>query len=186
MTYRLPTQEDIDEEERYENFKGLLIKLLSNRESQTKDNKKTVELNNLLLEQKSYRENLMKSFVGFTSGVIPKEFLEVVSKTEANINDIEQNLAELQTRINIKKTTINIYSENDIIDLYKTEDGRLKINQFFVANDITFKFNFDKTTRTLFAKIFQNGFEIDRIAKKFNLHNPLKEFGINNLNEYFN
>ncbi|MEW3673949.1 recombinase family protein, partial [Pseudomonas aeruginosa] len=83
-----------------------------------------------------------------TSGVIPKEFLEVVSKTEASINDIEQNLAELQTQINIKKTTINIYSENDIIDLYKTEDGRLKINQFFVANDITFKFNFDKTTRT--------------------------------------
>lgn len=186
MTYRLPTKEDIDEEERAENFRELLIKLLSNRESQTKDNKKIVELNNLLLEQKSYRDNLMKSFAGFTSGVIPKEFLDVVSKTEANINDIEQNLAELQTQINIKKTTINIYSENDIIDLYKTEDGRLKINQFFIANDITFKFNFEKASRTLFAKIFQNGFEIDRIAKQFRLHNPLKEFGINNLNEYFN
>ncbi|MGY2204037.1 recombinase family protein [Pseudomonas haemolytica] len=186
MRYRLPTQEDIDEEERVENFKELLIKLLSNRENQTKDNKIIVELSNLLLEQKSYRDNLMKSFAGFTSGVIPQEFLQVVSKTEATINDIEQNLAELQTQINIKKTTINIYSENDIIDLYKTEDGRLKINQFFVANDITFKFKFDKTTRTLFAKIFQNGFEIDRIAKHFSLHNPLKEFGINNLNEYFN
>lgn len=186
MRYSLPTQEGIDEEERSENFRELLIKLLSNRDNQAKDNKKIVGLNNLLLEQKSYKENLMKSFAGFTSGVIPKEFLEVVSKTEEKISEIEQALVELQTQINIKKTTINIYSERDVIDLYKTENGRLKINQFFIANDITFKFSFDKPTRTLFAKIFQNGFEIDRIAKQFDLHNPLKEFGINNLNEYFN
>lgn len=186
MKYSLATQESINKEERAENFRDLLITLLSNRENQSKDNNRIVELNNLLLEQKSYRDNLMKSFAGFTSGVIPKEFLDVVSKTETAINNLEQKLAEIQTQINIKKTTISIYSESDIIELYKTENGRLKINQFFIANNITFKLNFDKPTRTLFAKIFQNGFEIDRIAKQFRLHNPLKEFGIDNLNEYFN
>jgi len=186
MKYSLPTEEDIANEKQAENFRGLLIKLLSNKENQTQDNKKLFELNNLLLEQVSYRENLVKSFAGFTSGIIPKEFLETVSKTEKTISDLEQELAQLKTLINIKKTTISIYSENDIIDLYKTEKGRLKINEFFIANDISFRFNFDKPLRTLFARIYQNGSEIDRIAKKFSLHNPLKEFGINNLNEYFN
>ncbi|MDH1012229.1 recombinase family protein [Pseudomonas nicosulfuronedens] len=186
ITYSHATNEHLEEEEKLENFKDLLISLLSSKKRIAADNKKVIGLSNSLLEQKSYKENLVKSFSGFTNGVIPKEFLEVVSKTEIKINEIEAELSKLQAEINTRKTSINIYSENDIIDLYKTEEGRLKINQFFISNDIVFGFNFETESRTLYGKIYYQGMMIDKIAKQFSLHNPLKEFGINNLNEYFN
>lgn len=182
----MATPEDNEIDEKIESFRELLISLLSNKKRQAADNKKLVELRNALLEQKSYKDNLLKSFAGFTNGIIPHEFLAVVSSTELKINDIEAELSKLQVEINTRKTSINIYSENDIIELYNTEEGRLKINQFFITNDIVFKFNFEKETRTLYCKIHYQGMMIDRIAKQFDLHNPLKEFGINNLNEYFN
>uniref|UniRef100_UPI001CF66150 recombinase family protein n=1 Tax=Pseudomonas putida TaxID=303 RepID=UPI001CF66150 len=182
----MATPEDNEIEEKIESFRELLISLLSNKKRQAADNKKLVELRNALLEQKSYKDNLLKSFAGFTNGVIPHEFLAVVSSTELKINDIEAELSKLQAEINTRKTSINIYSENDVIELYSTEEGRLKINQFFIANDIVFRFSFEKETRTLYCKINYQGMMIDRIAKQFDLHNPLKEFGIKNLNEYFN
>ncbi|HEQ0064525.1 TPA: recombinase family protein [Pseudomonas aeruginosa] len=176
----------IEEEDATMNFRDLLFKLLSNKTSKAADNKKAYELNNLLLEQRSYKENLLKSFSGFTSGIIPAEFLEVVSKTELKISETELALSKLQAEINTKRTAINIYSENDIIDLYKTEQGRLRLNQFFINNDIVFKLEFEKSTRTLYGKIYHEGKFVDLIAKQFNLHNPLKEYGIDNLNQYFN
>lgn len=182
----MATPEDNEIDEKIESFRELLISLLSNKKRQAADNKKLVELRNALLEQKSYKDNLLKSFAGFTNGIIPHEFLAVVSSTELKINDIEAELSKLQVEINTRKTSISIYSENDIVELYNTEEGRLKINQFFITNDIVFKFNFEKETRTLYCKIHYQGMMIDRIAKQFDLHNPLKEFGINNLNEYFN
>lgn len=182
----MATPEDNEIEEKIESFRELLVSLLSNKQRQATDNKKLVELRNALLEQKSYKDNLMKSFAGFTNGIIPQEFLAVVSSTELKINEIEGELSKLQAEMNTRKTSINIYSENDVIELYSTEEGRLKINQFFIANDIVFRFSFEKETRTLYCKINYQGMMIDRIAKQFDLHNPLKEFGINNLNEYFN
>lgn len=186
MKYRLPTDQDLEEEERYDNFQSLLVDLLNNKKNQLIDNKKVVDLRTSLLEHQNRKDNLLKSFAAFADGVVPKEFMNVVIETQSKITEIETALAELQTQINIKKTTISIYSERDIIELYKTELGRLKLNQFFIMNNIIFKLNYDKSTRTLFAKIFKDGYEIDRIAKKFSLHNPLKDFGINHLNEYFN
>ena len=182
----MATPEDNEIEEKIESFRELLVSLLSNKQRQATDNKKLVELRNALLEQKSYKDNLMKSFAGFTNGIIPQEFLAVVSSTELKINEIEGELSKLQAEMNTRKTSINIYSENDVIELYSTEEGRLKINQFFIANDIVFRFSFEKETRTLYCKINYQGMMIDKIAKQFDLHNPLKEFGINNLNEYFN
>ncbi|QJQ13330.1 recombinase family protein [Pseudomonas putida] len=180
------TPEDKEIEDKIESFRELLVSLLSNKKRQATDNKKLVELRNALLEQKSYKDNLMKSFAGFTNGIIPQEFLAVVSSTELKINDIEGELSKLQAEMNTRKTSINLYSENDVIELYSTEEGRLKINQFFIANDIVFKCNFEKATRTLYCKIHYQGMMIDKIAKQFDLHNPLKKFGINNLNDYFN
>ncbi|KWS32318.1 hypothetical protein AL060_05715, partial [Pseudomonas syringae pv. rhaphiolepidis] len=179
-------EQAIEEEHATENFKDLLFKLLSSKTSKASDNKKAYELNNLLLEQKSYKENLLKSFSGFTSEIIPSEFLEVVSKTELKISETELALSKLQAEINTKRTEINIYSENDIIDLYKTEQGRLRLNQFFINNGIVFKLQFERSSRTLYGKIYHEGRFVDLIAKKFNLHNPLKEYGIDNLNQYFN
>ncbi|MCE1007827.1 recombinase family protein [Pseudomonas monteilii] len=179
-------QDAIEAEDRALNFKDLLIKLLSNKDNDLKDSKRINSLNNSLLEQKSYKENLLKSFKSFTSGIIPKEFLEVVSSTDIKINETEAELFKLKADMNARATTLEIYSFQDVIELYKTEEGRLKINHFFTSNDITFNFILDKKSRTLFCKIYQHGFMIDKIARQFSLHNPLKEFGINNLNEYFN
>ncbi|MEI1013207.1 recombinase family protein [Pseudomonas aeruginosa] len=186
VEFATATQEDLEIEEKIESFRGLLINLLSSKKRQATDNKQLVKLRSELLEQKSYKDNLIKSFSGFTNGLIPTEFLNVASKTEARINEIEAELSKLQAEINTRKTTISIYSESDIIELYKSEEGRLKINQFFISNEISFKFRFESNTRTLFCKIYYQGTMIDRVAKSFSLHNPLKEFGINNLNEYFN
>lgn len=186
MKYSLPTEQSIKDEERYDSFQSLLVELLNNKKNQIVDNKKVIDLRSSLLEHKNRKDNLLKSFSGYSDGVLPKEFMDVVVQTQTTIIEIETALADLHTQISIKKTTISIYSEQDVIDLYKTELGRLKLNQFFIINNIVFKLNFDKATRTLYAKIFKDGFEIDRIAKQFKLHNPLKQFGINNLNEYFN
>ncbi|WP_162887110.1 recombinase family protein, partial [Pseudomonas syringae] len=92
MKISLPTPEAAEEEARNENFKGLLIKLLSTTEMQAQDNKKLLDLNNELLKKISYRENLVRSFSTYTDGVIPKLFLDSISKTESEIKSLEQSI----------------------------------------------------------------------------------------------
>lgn len=190
MKYRFLTQEEMEEEdiffETYEDFKHLLIDLLNSKAAIKEDNAKEIALKNDLLQQRSYRENLIKSFESFSDGIIPPEFIKRISDTDQKIKSLEDEVVKLQTSINMKKTTIDIYSERDIIELYKTEDGRLKINNFFIMNEITFRFSFDTKSRNLCCRVLKNGIEIDRVAEKFHLHNPLRDYGIANLNTYFN
>ncbi len=167
-------------------FQKTLFKLLTSTEKDKALEEKISHVKNLLLEQKNYQDNLNKSFDAYTDGIIPSSFIKRAQETEVRIEKLERELAELNTENSTRYTSLMVHSYNDIIDLYKTENGRLKLNNFFTSNNITFSFLFNQKSRLLNCKIYYKGVHVDRVNKTFPLHNPLKEFGIFNLNEYFN
>lgn len=167
-------------------FHKTLFKLLTSTEKDKELEKKISHVKKLLLEQKNYQDNINKSFEAFTDGIIPAAFIKKASETEIKIETLERELAELNIESSTRNVSLLVHSYNDIIDLYKTEAGRLKINSFFTSNNIAFSFSFDQKTRMLRCKVYYKDIHVDVINKKFPLHNPLKEFGIDNLNQYFN
>lgn len=167
-------------------FQKTLFKLLTSTVKDKALEQKISQVKNLLLEQKNYQDNINKSFEAFKDGIIPSAFIKKASETESKIESLEKELAELNAEHSTRSISLNVHSYNDIIDLYRTETGRQKINKFFISNNITFNFSFEQKARMLRCKIYYKGIHVDVVNKKFPLHNPLKEFGIDNLNEYFN
>lgn len=167
-------------------FQKTLFKLLTSTVKDKALEQKISQVKNLLLEQKNYQDNINKSFEAFKDGIIPIAFIKKASETETKIESLEKELAELNAEHSTRSISLNVHSYNDIIDLYRTETGRQKINKFFISNNITFNFSFEQKARILRCKIYYKDIHVDVVNKKFPLHNPLKEFGIDNLNEYFN
>jgi hypothetical protein len=145
------------------------------------------EKENELAKAKSLYENLAASFSQFSDGRIPSFFIQQMADAELAYENAKADIDALSAQIDNAESSLEIYSYKDIIELYSTDEGRLKLNHFFKSNGFKFIFNYEAKTRTLFMAVRDKAdSEIYRVGKKFPLHNPLKEFGIDNLNAHMN
>lgn len=177
------TDKQIEEEAAAENFREILAQLLARKEAVGSKHKELALAENEFRKHKNKLENYEKS-LSSGDGNISATFMKMLSAQELLVADAEKKMNELQTEIAKSRSDITFYNYRDVIELNKTQEGRLKINQFFLQNNITFNFRYEKETRTLFAKINQGEFEVEVQAKTFSILNPLAEYGLKNMAEY--
>jgi len=135
-----------------------------------------------LTTEKTTLEMLEASLAQF-DGIIPNTFIRRVADSEARITVLESEIQKLEGTLAIEAETLEITTYEDIIALYETEEGRLKLNTFFITRGITFDVKIDKETNLVGMDIRIKG------EKDFNLYThqffkqkaPLTPFGIPDL-----
>lgn len=176
-----------DDENDIENFENQFLSLFSKSTATEAVKTDFYKAENVLAKAKSIYENLTASFSQFSDGRIPSFFIKQMSDAEQAYENAKADVDALSAQIDNAESSLEIYSYKDIIDLYSSDEGRLKLNHFFKSNGFKFIFNYEAQTRTLFMTVRdKTDAEIYRVGKNFSLHNPLKEFGIDNLNEQMN
>ncbi|HGE2360458.1 TPA: recombinase family protein [Pseudomonas aeruginosa] len=176
-----------DDENDIENFENQFLSLFSKSTATEAIKTDFYKAENELAKAKTIYENLTASFSQFSDGRIPSFFIQQMSEAEQAYEKAKADVDALGAQIDNAENSLEIYSYKDIIELYSTDEGRLKLNHFFKSNGFKFIFNYEPKTRTVFMTVKDKvDAEIYRVGKKFTLHNPLKEFGIDNLNEQMN
>ncbi|EMM2237739.1 recombinase family protein [Pseudomonas aeruginosa] len=177
------TDEQESEIERAENFRGILAQLLARKEAVGDKHRELTKAENEYRGHKIKLENYEKSLAS-GDGVISNTFMKLLATQEQLVADAEQKVNELKSVIIKSKTDITFYNYKDVIELNKSQEGRLKMNQFFLQNGITFRFKYDKPSRTLIARIYQGEHNVEIQAKEFPILNPLGEYNLKNLALY--
>lgn len=116
-------------------------------------------------------------------GLIPKTFIKRIADTEARITALEVEIQTLEGSLAIEAETLEVTTYQDILDLYATEQGRLKLNTFFISRGITFEVNSDKESNMVGLQIKIKGDEKFNLSayQYFTTKEPLKPFGIPDL-----
>lgn len=109
-----------------------------------------------------------------------------MADAELAYENAKADIDALSAQIDNAESSLEIYSYKDIIELYSSDEGRLKLNHFFKSNGLKFVFNYEAKTRTVFMVVRDKKTMKFIGLAKFTLHNPLKEFGIDNLNAHMN
>ncbi|EPJ77215.1 resolvase domain-containing protein [Pseudomonas sp. CFII64] len=178
----------LENEQDSENLNDALLDFFSNSKLDQSVSVELIEKEKLLANAKSLYENLTASLSNYADGKIPKIFIDKVIIAEEAVSVLSSEVDELAGELHKERTDIDIYSSSDILSLYDDESGRLKLNTFFKENKFEFVFTCDRKTRTVFMTLRDKSKDIQlaRVGKRFTLHHPLKEFGINSLSEYMN
>lgn len=134
----------------------------------------------LLSTEKQTLEMLEKSLSQY-SEIIPKTFIKKIAESEAKISTLEKEIQNINGDILNKSENLEITTHEDILKLYETEEGRLKLNSFFISRGIIF----------VIRKIDNHMIQMDVKIKEdpnFNINlfhtmrePPLKDFGLNDL-----
>ena len=135
-----------------------------------------------LTSEKTALEMLDASLAQF-DGMIPKTFIKRIADTEARITDLEVEIQNLEGSLAIEAETLEVTTYQDILNLYATEQGRLKLNTFFISRGITFSVNIDKETNTVGLTVRlkdDSDFKI-YTHQFFTQKQPLEPFGIPDL-----
>lgn len=136
----------------------------------------------LLSTERNTLEMLDASLAQFDE-LIPKTFIKRVADTESRITTLEREIQNLEGALTIESESIKITTPKDIIDLYETEEGRLKLNTFLVSRGIFFEVIWHKDTNRviLTAKIKDDEKTSLQVAQGFRHTEPLSPFGISDL-----
>jgi hypothetical protein len=129
-------------------------------------------------------ENYEKSVDGL-DGNIPRIIVNNMKKLEVAIDDQTKLVDKLSGEHGASITDIKLTTYEDVIERFRTEKGRLELNQFFKASGIQFKFKYDKVARGLHMWVSRNDQEILSTSRKFSLHKPLAHFGIPRLADLY-
>lgn len=135
-----------------------------------------------LTSEKNTLDMLEASLAQF-DGLIPKVFIKRVADSEARITAIESEIQNLEGSLTIEAETLEITTYNDILDLYQTEEGRLKLNTFFISRGIIFHVQFGKESNTVALTIHIKGEDGSKLYthQQFGTNDPLKPFGVPDL-----
>ena len=135
-----------------------------------------------LTSEKNTLDMLEASLAQF-DGLIPKIFIKRVADSEARITAIESEIQNLEGSLIIEAETLEITTYNDILDLYQTEEGRLKLNTFFISRGIIFHVQFGKESNTVVLTIRIKGEDGSKLYthQQFGTNDPLKPFGVPDL-----
>lgn len=106
----------------------------------------------LLNTDKRALEMLDASLAQF-DGIIPHTFIKRIAECEARITALESEIQKLEGDLTIQAETLEITTYKDILDLYETEDGRLKLNTFFINRGIIFEINKPEETTYIFLTV---------------------------------
>ncbi|MDG2970083.1 recombinase family protein [Pseudomonas extremaustralis] len=142
------------------------------------------EASEVLAGLKEKYENIEKSLDGF-DGKIPMPIIKRLESLEIAIDDQVALIDKLSDEYESSVTDIKLTTIDDVVEQFRTEEGRLKLNQFFKASKIVFKFRYDKSTRSLHMWVNRDTQEILSISRKFPLHKPLSHFGIPRLADLY-
>lgn len=116
----------------------------------------------------------------------PKIYVKKLSELEAQYDEIKKEIEILESQ---STEQIEIQDELTVIELFRNESGRLKLNRFFKENNIVFNVSHDKQERTTQFEIRRkNGVTDERISlnlKTFPLKDILQEFGLVDLQTMF-
>lgn len=117
---------------------------------------------------------------------VPSIFVRKLSELEILHDKLKLEIEILESK---SIETIEIQDELTVIELFKSEPGRLKLNRFFKENDIVFYVSHEKKSRTTNFEIKRRNNDIDeRLSlnnKIFPLKNILKEFDLVDLQTMF-
>ena len=118
---------------------------------------------------------------------VPTVYIKEMSNIEIEIESLKKSVALLE---NVQHESINIEDTRSVIDLFKTDEGRAKLNSFFKSNDIVFYVSHSKGNRQTIFKMHRKNADVnERISgteKVFPLKNILQEFGLGDLQSMFN
>ncbi|MPQ65360.1 MULTISPECIES: recombinase family protein [unclassified Pseudomonas] len=166
-------------------FGGEFSSFLSDDESlQELAGSKLAEASEILAGLKEKYENAGRSLEGY-DGKIPMLIIKMLERLEVAIADQTVLVDKLSSEFNSSVTDVKLTTFEDVVERFRTEDGRLKLNQFFKASKIVFKFRYDKSTKSLHMWVNRNEQEILSISRKFPLHKPLAHFGIPRLADLY-
>jgi len=111
------------------------------------------------------------------------------------ISELESSAAELEKKIKIlmaieSKEEVRIDSYKAVIEHFKTEAGRVKLNTFFKENNLQFHVELDKVDRYGTMRIYrENDGVLEIIFEQVRLYpkkNILNKYGLSHLQEMFN
>lgn len=145
-----------------------------------------------LTEKLSSKEELLDSFnkkirqatdSGISISELSLEFLVGAKKIQEEVDELRSTVEQLKIKVNEEVSELKFDSHKEIIELFKTENGRIKINNYLIRNGITFIVDYEKRWRSLEISITKFG--VDQKIKydiDFKLHKPLyKYFRINDI-----
>ncbi|WP_054994913.1 recombinase family protein [Pseudomonas ficuserectae] len=119
---------------------------------------------------------------------IPAVLVKKLSALEDEIETLKKEIAILN-ETHDEHTALNASTIAEIIDIFKSEKGRISLNRFFMENKIAFKFEL-KEGRVLYASIFRKTDKgligVLTVAIGFPLRKPLQKFGLEDLKDIIN
>lgn len=155
-----------------------------------KTNENTIEV----LEEKLTELNVCRMQIENLNAQIVELNYSAPTIILKRLSDLEGKASQLALEIEVfgakMDTEFEIEDEKSIVDLFMTEDGRQKINQFFKNNDIAFFAKHSKKDSTTYLEIKRHNDEVsERISLgggAFPKKDILKEFGLAELQLMFN
>ena len=181
----------VDPKERSDRLAGMAVFgndlnsfLADDKSSQEVLGKELAAASEVLAGLKGTYENYEKSVDGL-DGNIPRIIVNNMKKLEVAIDDQVKLVDKLSGEYGASVTNIKLTTYEDVIERFRTEKGRLELNQFFKASNIVFKFKYDKVARGLHMWISRKDQVISSLSSKFPLHKPLARFGIPRLADLY-
>lgn len=118
---------------------------------------------------------------------VPKSYLNQMKLIEAEVEDLKKEIDILDSRMH---ESIYIEDTQTIIDLFRTDEGRSKLNSFFKSNEIAFYVAHSKITKKTVFRMHRKNSDIDEkitgTTSVFPLKNILQKYGIEDLQTMFN
>lgn len=118
---------------------------------------------------------------------VPKLVLKKLSDLEKQVGNLRQEIERLA--VTDASVDVDVSSQESIMTMFMTEDGRAKLNGYFKSNHLSFYAGFDKSDRTgtieLRKATIDGAHTIVQARIQFPQKNILASFGLLSLQEMF-
>jgi len=118
---------------------------------------------------------------------VPKPYLNEMRLIETEVEDLKKEIDILNSRLD---ESIQIEDTKTVIDLFRTDEGRSKLNSFFKSNGIVFYVAHSKVTKKTVFRMHRKNSDFDEkiteTTSVFPLKNILQQYGIEDLQAMFN
>ncbi|WP_404376210.1 recombinase family protein [Vreelandella aquamarina] len=166
------------EKQKFANASSMLM-LEMTRKKDGEANKQQEAIRIELVKEKSMLRDLEDSAKKY-GGKLPHFVIRSMVEQEDKILMLNKKMDEQIS----EKESLEVVDFNHFVEMLKYEKSRQKINKFFKDNNFVFSFHYARKYRRVDMFVKKDGIEVVGITEKFNLHHPLKNFGIKNINDY--
>lgn len=131
-------------------------KIMQGNSEQKKFNKENEDLLNEKAQMQQRIESLNKTVnnLVLADTDIPDVIVMQLVNAKKRISAIVEEIAQLSVQ-KATKATVKIETLSEFEELFKTEEGRLKIITFLNSSGLSFNFNYDKKSRILTTTLYQ-------------------------------